>query len=170
MLRVCSLKNDTRIRTERSRAEMRQLRSQDPNVTDDRVTIQKTCRHLKRDLCVFICSSGGLGRSSAWPVYAPPGGPLQHLQAQTGRAPQRRLQPGLACHEQVELNSGALHLSGGTSREHSVSFLFHYLAVKCNRFKLYSKYTFLMIWYRAQTITRLIWFDILHFLSKHAKT
>lgn len=82
-------------------------------VCDGCEDIIKLCawsRHLDGDLCVFICTSRGLGCSSACPVHTPPGGPLQHLQAQTGRAPQRRLQPGLACHEQAELNSGGLHL------------------------------------------------------------
>lgn len=103
---VCSLKK-------RQRDKMKES---DPNWTDDEVNIQRTCRHLDRDLRLFICSSGGLGWPRARPVYTAPGGPLQHLQTQTGRAPQRRLQPGLACHEQVEWKSGAFHLSGGTRR------------------------------------------------------
>lgn len=50
---------------------------------------------------VFIRSRGGVGCTGARPVYAAPRGSLQHLQAQSARAPQGRLQPGLICHEPV---------------------------------------------------------------------
>ena len=62
---------------------------------------QKPCRHLDRDMRVFLYGSRGLGCTSAGPVHAAPGGPLQHLATQAGRALQGRLKPGVACHDQV---------------------------------------------------------------------
>lgn len=59
-------------------------------------------QHLDWGSCIFFYFAGSLRDWTAGPVDGPPGGSIQDLAAQTGRAPQGGLQPGSVSHEDQE--------------------------------------------------------------------